>query len=915
VATKDFFVSAIQLVQIDGSKNVPTVLFYHGQGTPLIGSAAMAAAHAQPHLLTGDFKVDLGNADPASKTTQRRRFSVASGAVKTAGDLTADFLHRLLLQVRQHLELVDLDAQPALLLAEPLAMGAGAASPDWLTNYRHSLERILSGQGFKSVDFLPEPFAVFQYYRYGLKHPLLAGAGTHNALVIDFGGGTFDVCVVQTTKEGDIAKGGRLSKPLAADSVPFGGFSINRMIAEALLRKHADCRDRQSFSKGLEYYRRWRDGLVTLDVLDNRFRAFIEHLERMARDTEDLKLAMCRSITDWSLTATLQKSVSSRLPKHPFEPGFAGHTSLTFTAHELRSLFVDDIWARRLRPVISRTLSRAEEELAGAPVTIVLLSGGSANIGWLTPLLKRDFHQQLARANILHLEDYQEVVAKGLAIECARRHYSPDGDFKAVTYNRLHLFLAPDGEPPSPKRFKPRDSRLPDVSDHPGLLLPSASVLRAFSNEAMEWKVRLDQSPRHRLGYWFTREQCDPSNSEDESVRANLHNVEQTSVSTPPQVKAFDSELKIRLRVEPDGTAKPSFIYRSGRTPDEAQGVEARPFYLDMTYNADVVKTPAYLGVDFGTSNSSVSYVSAAQIDTYSQRAKDAGWLGLQELLERLPSPMSLPLAVYLGTSSDPDEVASRSLDFVEGALAILAYGAYLESCSRRGRSTSVLFKGFTQRSVGPLLGLIRDLSNGPSLGMFQDCVQLVSGPLADFVNRTVTELAQFKHKKADSKSIDTFRLCQIVANVSARVFQRQAFGFFEDAQAIPFQTMYQGRFRVAAGTGHFNEWVNYECTKSLGREQAFIANRDSKSALPMFPLVFWMPCSTHPDLTFGHCYLYDRYEPAAEVFTFKAAESTCQIAIEKDGVLSPVWNALTAARATDPRPAALMLNRLGDAD
>jgi molecular chaperone DnaK (HSP70) len=69
---------------------------------------------------------------------------------------------------------------------------------------------------------LPEPFAVYQYYRYGEKHPLVAERRRHHALVIDFGGGTFDVCVITTTKEGDISQGGRMARPLSASSNPIG---------------------------------------------------------------------------------------------------------------------------------------------------------------------------------------------------------------------------------------------------------------------------------------------------------------------------------------------------------------------------------------------------------------------------------------------------------------------------------------------------------------------------------------------------------------------------------------------------------------------------------------------------------------------------------------------------------------------
>jgi len=58
--------------------------------------------------------------------------------------------------------------------------------------------------------------------------PFVAERGKKQALVLDFGGGTLDVCIIETDKEGDIKKGDPNSKPLAAASAPVGGFYVNR---------------------------------------------------------------------------------------------------------------------------------------------------------------------------------------------------------------------------------------------------------------------------------------------------------------------------------------------------------------------------------------------------------------------------------------------------------------------------------------------------------------------------------------------------------------------------------------------------------------------------------------------------------------------------------------------------------------
>jgi hypothetical protein len=66
--------------------------------------------------------------------------------------------------------------------------------------------------------------------------------------------------------------------------------------------------------------------------------------------------------------------------------------------------------------------------------------------------------------------DFQEVVSKGVAIECARRFFDEDehtGDFSSVTYNRMHLVLDPDQRALQLKVFTPTDGNpLPPTNKH-----------------------------------------------------------------------------------------------------------------------------------------------------------------------------------------------------------------------------------------------------------------------------------------------------------------------------------------------------------------------------------------------------------------------------------------------------------------
>ena len=191
---------------------------------------------------------------------------------------------------------------------------------NWVANYRTNIRRILEGKGFENVDFLPEPFAVYQYYRYGEKHPLVAERKKHHALVIDFGGGTFDVCVIATTKEGDIniSEGKRMARPLSASSNPIGGFFVNRVIAEEIIRKTLTPRNIQAkINKAFEFYRKWRKDGFDLSGLTPDYRNSVRNYHRLAYRIEEPKLALCRLIQNWGLDAPLNPFRSSCRSRGP----------------------------------------------------------------------------------------------------------------------------------------------------------------------------------------------------------------------------------------------------------------------------------------------------------------------------------------------------------------------------------------------------------------------------------------------------------------------------------------------------------------------------------------------------------------------------------------------------------------------
>jgi molecular chaperone DnaK (HSP70) len=894
------------MIDTEGSVNIPTILYYDTAKKIHIGSSALAAARRREQL-NEDFKIELGNIDQKARLRVKRNFLTASNEYKSALGLTSDFVHQLLQSTHQWLMNNGLERSASIFLAEPLSMQSESVSADWLSNYRKNLESIMLGEGYTTVDFLPEPFAVFQYYRYGVRHPIVAGANKICALVIDFGGGTFDVCIIETTSKGDISQTGRNSRPLAASSQPFGGFYINRAIAEELLLKHCVSKvESTMLKKGFALYKEWRKGTQDFATVAKEYLTFVEKLHAMTYEIENPKLALCKLIMDWRLDATLNIQVPINIPKSPFSPG-SDTVSVNFSANELREIFVNKVWNMHLKPVVGQALQRGREELSGVPISVVLLSGGSANIRWLQELMRRDFAADLRDAEIIQLPDFQEVVSKGLAVECTRRFYTEKGggDFSSVTYNRLCLVLNSDERGHVISQFRPRTKGLPDVAQMPGVLLPSASTLRSFIDVPMRWRFRLERPPHKQLDYYFLRSSIDPGDLD------NLQNVVDHRAFTPSDFHHFDANLHLELLVRKDGTAIPRFIYSSGQTEADTTAITARPFFLDMTYTHPDETATAYLGLDFGSSNTSVSFVDRESVHIFQKRSMEKRWSDLNELCSTLPYPLAEPLCRYLG-QSDPRRLTEKALEFLEAALSLGAYVTFLDYCSLKGNRESSLFKGYTKRSAGPLWGFLKQcLKALTDKGSFSSPYkELLRRELFEQIDRTVNSLADFKHGKLDPEKVETLRAVQILANISREVFRNTVFGYFEQVRKQKFGNKYEGIFRCAQGNPPFTDMYFYEGPADYSPEQPLLVNLDSMEALSLLPLIFWDNCEHHRELDNGHCNFFD-IEEAGNVFSFKAVGYTCACKVSTSNRYQPLANMLSDFRKKDPKIEILKIGKL----
>ena len=161
------FIQAVKLATIDESEVIPTTTLYYDQGKVFIGRDARDKC-SSPELLIEDFKVELGKVDPDNPV--RRSTAAEKSPRRTALGLAKDYFEEALKKLETSLALQGLVPPKKILIAEPLSLAdSDKANEAWLSNYRRSIRKVLQGR-FAEIDFLPEPFAVYQYYRYGCRH-------------------------------------------------------------------------------------------------------------------------------------------------------------------------------------------------------------------------------------------------------------------------------------------------------------------------------------------------------------------------------------------------------------------------------------------------------------------------------------------------------------------------------------------------------------------------------------------------------------------------------------------------------------------------------------------------------------------------------------------------------------------------
>ncbi|WP_374256160.1 hypothetical protein [Aquabacterium sp.] len=364
-------------------------------------------------------------------------------------------------------------------------------------------------------------------------------------------------------------------------------------------------------------------------------------------------------------------------------------------------------------------------------------------------------------------------------------------------------------------------------------MLHSAQVIQASIDKPLRWKVRLPSPPKRHLDYYFLK------SSLDFNDLASLHNVDHRAF-TPAKTR-FDAQVTVELTVDENGSAYPRFVYRHAHGELDEISVSGNPFYMDMTTLEATSIGEAYLGLDFGTSNSSVAYVERDAVRVFTQRAGEEGWRELSDLCNTLPYPVAYPIARFVAGSNER-MLQEAFPEAFESTLHMLMVLAYIDYCANKGKRDSSIFKTFSKASAGPTWGILRTLiEKKVKGGDFTPTIsRLLNSTAQTQIDSAIEVINDLKHHRVPAQ-FDYHRILGLVGNMLGRALNGWSFGFFETVSKRGFGTQYKGLFRVASGShAPFIQALSYEGQQVFSEQEAVLVSPERSMAIRLSPFYFW---------------------------------------------------------------------------
>ncbi|MFZ1289229.1 MAG: Hsp70 family protein [Melioribacteraceae bacterium] len=241
-------------------------------------------------------------------------------------------------------------------------------------DYKNNIKSILKKIGINNkVVFLYEPFAIIRHTIYNklldFKEKL------NRILVIDFGGSTFNCCVVSTTNTGEIAEGNKYKNVFGTNYLPWGCSEVDKYLLETLVQNK-------------------------LGLNNWKFNNKDYHL------SEIFKIKISKEIKN-NINGPWELKLDSIKDK------------ISISKEDFKNLINTHIW-NKLKETITKTIDDSQDELdrSYASLDFILFAGGGSNLPFLKDFFTDDFKDKIkSKDSIIIIDNPELAVASGLAID------------------------------------------------------------------------------------------------------------------------------------------------------------------------------------------------------------------------------------------------------------------------------------------------------------------------------------------------------------------------------------------------------------------------------------------------------------------------------------------------------------------
>ena len=478
----------------------------------------------------------------------------------TAKEATICFLKELL---------KDIEMPEQIIIGEP-----GLRDETWKENFRRHIREIF-GELRSNLQpvFFSEPFAVYQYYQNQILPKI---EKSEIILIIDIGGGTFNSCVIKTTDEGYLARGGATKVPLGLQAELCGGSEIDRGLLEKVIYK--------AKQKGI----RWKDDpMGRVESLKSPVLLHIEDAKIKLSEAIGTEARISEDQGDKSVYIKIERGMLH--PEEEFE--------IELNGNDLKEV-IRKKWRTEYGQILVKTINEATDKLKNLGFELnkidrVLVAGGSSHL----PFTKEEIYTVLPtlvdKNNIYLGPELGQSVALGIAYECidqiTRNPKLSVGGIAPCVLNDLYLGLKKDRKSPI---------ELPKIRREGKILKKGQLFSAPFLTEdlILKYEFEMPFSPNDKIFYYFSDQ---PLMQNKEVIPLNLGN----PVFSINSKNKIISKWGLELEIKRNGVILPTFICKEKGKGAIKKGIRIQcPEFL--LPNFKLKEGSSYIGIDFGTSNS-----------------------------------------------------------------------------------------------------------------------------------------------------------------------------------------------------------------------------------------------------------------------------------------------------------------------